>query len=198
MAAHRPGDRGDVVGQAGRRLAANLRQLRDDRKLSTVQLSAILGDLGRPIQATGITKTEGGTRRVDVDDLLALAVALDVSPNRLLLTGTADTGQVELTPQVAVASVKAWLWAAGQEPLHPPSASLAGRREYRRAFTLENQPHEAEYLTLDDAEIVRNREIIGRIVDVLADAFKRGMTPGAARRLVDIAFTEANQGSKDD
>jgi transcriptional regulator with XRE-family HTH domain len=197
MAAKLTGRRNGVVGPAGRRAAANLRRLRDDRKLSTAQLAKILGDVGQPILATGITKTETRTRRMDIDDLLALAVALDVSPNRLLLTGTADNSPIELTPQVNVTSMKAWMWATGREPLRASEdAALSAQREYRRAFTLENQPHEADYLTLDDAEIVRNREVIGKIIKVIGDAFKQGMTPGAVRRLVDIAFIDARATGK--
>ena len=50
-------------------------------------LSAKLEELGRPILPSGITKIEQGARRVDADDLIAIATALEVSPTRLLLHG---------------------------------------------------------------------------------------------------------------
>src|SRR3954454_23683106 len=54
--------------------------------MSLTQLSEAMTDIaGRPILASGLGKIESGERRVDVDDLVALAVALDVSPVRLLL-----------------------------------------------------------------------------------------------------------------
>ena len=47
-------------------------------------------DLGRPIATLGINRIEAGDRRIDVDDLVALAVALDVSPIAILLPPVED------------------------------------------------------------------------------------------------------------
>ena len=65
-------------------MAANLRRMRRERELTTAALSQRLAEIGHPIAATGITKIEMGDRRVDVDDLVALAAALDTTPNQLL------------------------------------------------------------------------------------------------------------------
>jgi transcriptional regulator with XRE-family HTH domain len=43
-----------------------------------------LAALGRPILPSGLSKIEQSTRRVDVDDLVALADALRTVPSRLL------------------------------------------------------------------------------------------------------------------
>jgi hypothetical protein len=47
-------------------------------------LSDRLAEVGRPIVPSGLSKIELGNRRVDVDDLTALAAALDTIPNDLL------------------------------------------------------------------------------------------------------------------
>jgi transcriptional regulator with XRE-family HTH domain len=40
--------------------------------------------VGRPILPSGLSKIESGDRRVDVDDLVGIAAALGVMPDRLL------------------------------------------------------------------------------------------------------------------
>jgi hypothetical protein len=72
------------LGAAGDNVRWNVLRLRTERRLSTPRLSAALKELDRPIAATGITKIEKGDRRVDVDDLVALAAALSVTPVQLL------------------------------------------------------------------------------------------------------------------
>jgi Helix-turn-helix domain len=70
-----------------RRLAA----LREERRVSVRQLSARLEALGHKILPQGITKIEKGKRGVDVDDLVALARALNVYPVDLVVD-PADPG----------------------------------------------------------------------------------------------------------
>ncbi|MGI5274883.1 helix-turn-helix domain-containing protein [Nonomuraea sp. CA-218870] len=108
------------VGPSGAHVAANLRRLRGVRGLSTSQLSKLLSDHGRPIQQSGITRMEKGDRKIDVDDLVALAVVLGVNPNALLLPPVADQTSTEVTVAGEVSSWRAWRWADGQEPLKHP------------------------------------------------------------------------------
>lgn len=49
------------------------------------ELSRKLAEMGREIPPLGLRRIETGERRVDVDDLVALALALDLSPLALLL-----------------------------------------------------------------------------------------------------------------
>lgn len=81
------------VGPVGLRVAENLKRLRG--RVPVRELSARLEALGRPILPSGITKIEQGSRRVDVDDLVALAQALEVSPMRLLLPAAGDLAELE-------------------------------------------------------------------------------------------------------
>jgi transcriptional regulator with XRE-family HTH domain len=69
-------------------VAANVKRLREAKRLGLRALAARLADAGRPLTHTALDKIERGTRRVDVDDLMALAVALGVSPLRLLMPYT--------------------------------------------------------------------------------------------------------------
>lgn len=92
--------------------------------MSLADLSRKLTELGRPVQAAAIRRIENAVepvdsekerrpRRVDVDDLMALAIALDAVPNRLLLPAGPYDGPCDLTPTVTVPASQAWNWAAG-------------------------------------------------------------------------------------
>lgn len=70
------------VGPVGQRVAERVKQYRGS--ISVRELSARLTAQGRPILPSGITKIEQGVRRVDVDDLFALAESLEVVPSQLL------------------------------------------------------------------------------------------------------------------
>src|SRR5690606_13923154 len=59
-------------------------------------------------------------RRVDVGDLVALAVALRVTPTRLLLPVDDPTGEAALTEKVSATQAEAWDWALGRRPITTP------------------------------------------------------------------------------
>jgi transcriptional regulator with XRE-family HTH domain len=81
-----PDDPHLIVGPIGCRLAVNVRVIRRVRGLRLADLADRLCDLGNPIRINGLSKIENRDRRVDVDDLIALAAALDVHPLALLAT----------------------------------------------------------------------------------------------------------------
>lgn len=110
---HRPGN----LGPTGLMVASNLARIREGQGISTTQLAARLKEAGRPIAATSITKIEKGTRRVDADDLVALAVVLGVTPLTLLLPPVADQSPVEITAAGTLTARRAWRWADGVAPL---------------------------------------------------------------------------------
>lgn len=101
-------------GPVSRYVAANVARLRKERGLSTTRLSAALEELGQPIPATGITRIEKGQRRVDADDLTALALVFNVGPHTLLLPDSAGSEKIDLTRNYKVAARIAWQWAQGQ------------------------------------------------------------------------------------
>lgn len=73
------------LGHTGRAVAENVARLRAEENYT--DLSKRLGKLGRDIPALALRRIEDGTRRVDADDLVALAAALGVSPVTLLMPG---------------------------------------------------------------------------------------------------------------
>jgi transcriptional regulator with XRE-family HTH domain len=125
------------------RVAANVRDLRQQRRMTVRDLSARMGELGRPLLPSGVTKIEQGQRRVDVDELVALAVALGVNPSRLLLSGTASDVPVALTPARPVPEWAAWQWADGFQPLPSRSADEGYNSDAdREDFQLHSRPAE--------------------------------------------------------
>lgn len=72
------------VGPVGDIVRRNARRLREARGHSLRTLSLELKSIGRPLSADAILKAEQGLRRIDVDDLSALAAALGVTVAQLL------------------------------------------------------------------------------------------------------------------
>lgn len=118
----------------GRQAGANLRRLRDLRRWSTNDLAQRLGEKGRPIPATGITRIENGNRAVDIDDLLTLATVLRVNPNALLFPPVADDTSAAVTAAGVLPAWAVWQWADGNAPL-PATADEKGAQFEPGALT---------------------------------------------------------------
>jgi transcriptional regulator with XRE-family HTH domain len=128
------------LGPAGERVAENVQRLRG--AMSYRELSERLDALGRPIPVLGLSRIESKARRVDADDLMALAVALDVSPVRLLLSPERTDDDVPLTPAHAAPWAAAWRWATGEQPLLGRDDELRVDSPRVKAFIAENRPYE--------------------------------------------------------
>lgn len=102
---------------ASTRVGQAIAEIRKSRGMTAQQLSDRLDQLGRRIAQSSISKIEAGKRSVDVDDLVALAIALRTTPNRLLFGERAGTDGVALTPTVSTTGHRAWAWASGDYPL---------------------------------------------------------------------------------
>lgn len=112
------GRRSNELGPAGHRVARAVYDLRRSADITTRELSERLDSVGRPVLPTGVTKIEAGTRRVDADDLVALAVTLGTTPTRLLMPSTARPGtEAPLTADVSDTEQVLWAWADGRVPL---------------------------------------------------------------------------------
>jgi transcriptional regulator with XRE-family HTH domain len=107
------------AGPIGRAVAANVAAIRQQRRLDQVALAELTVKLGRPLPVSTISRIEQGDRRVDVDDLVVLAVALNVDPAALLLPHTTE-GDIEVLADVQVPAGDAWKWARGGRPLILP------------------------------------------------------------------------------
>ena len=98
------------MGPTGKIVAANIARLREAYGISYNKLSNDLEDLENPIPTVGLRRIEARARRVTVDDLLALARALGVSPIRLLLGNSNQEPYASAVPDDAsFIEVSAWL-----------------------------------------------------------------------------------------
>jgi transcriptional regulator with XRE-family HTH domain len=155
----------------GLRLARNVRQLREARRLTIRQLAAAMtNDMGRKILSSGIVKIEKGERGVDADDLVALALIFGVSPNRLLLTDGVPDETVALTPTQQASAISAWWWATGEQRLPGPYAVSDEQ------FVAENRPH-------DPAGTTTIAELRKLAADGRLDTLRRGAAEARAAGL---------------
>jgi hypothetical protein len=114
------------LGAIGQNVVRNVEELRHVRNLSLRALSDRLAEIGRPILPIGLSRLSQGKRRVDADDLVALAVVLGVSPVSLLLPRDQPwDAEIELSPEVHQKQWVAWRWAALEIPLPPEVAGDA-------------------------------------------------------------------------
>lgn len=149
------------LGPAGLRFGQLMRELRVLAGLGQQELAAKLRDLGHPLPVSSISRLENGERRADISDLVAIAVALDVAPARLLLPGAApDTdwqAEIQLTEALSVSWERAWRWATGEESLNSPTlrlpdmsrAEVAAVLEARGEWNRQNSPayHESHEIS---------------------------------------------------
>lgn len=109
------------LGPSGKAVAANVERLRREKNLTFAALSEQLGVLGRPIPPLGLRKIVAETRRVDADDLAALAVALTVSPASLLMPNLGSVSEKDLVPvtgwQMPITASAVWRWLTAAQPL---------------------------------------------------------------------------------
>ncbi|WP_206499121.1 helix-turn-helix domain-containing protein [Rhodococcus sp. KRD175] len=121
-----------ALGRTGRTAAANVKRLRETQRLSYAEMSRVLDGLGRPIATLGLSRIENGERRIDVDDLLALAQALGVSPLTLLMPTTETAEQpVEATGLGDVPAIELWHWLRTDLPLGATSADVMRNMEFQ-------------------------------------------------------------------
>ena len=72
------------TGPRGKAVIDNLNRIRKDRGLTLVQLSGPHEEAGPKLSMSALSLIATGKRRVDVDDLWVLAVALQTTPYDLM------------------------------------------------------------------------------------------------------------------
>ena len=197
-------------GPTGRQVAVNVRRLRQRSGLTRKELAAKTGGL---LSVDAVQKIENGAadpsegrvvRQVNSDELTALAVALGVTPNALLLPPTVK-GEAEVTGVGRLSARDAWRWARGRNrlPLEMKFRITADddedddawdRVEQAKdlAFRQENAPDDPPS-TLPDMSPEQMKAALA-VVEAVKDAQKLGLQPKAitayARR---VAFQERLQ-----
>jgi transcriptional regulator with XRE-family HTH domain len=101
--------------------ARRVREVRERRGWTQQQLAERLRELGVPIDRTKVNRVETGARAVSVDDALAIAAALGVSPS-VLFFPLARSELVRVTPVRVVSAEEGRRWFRGEQPLHPADA----------------------------------------------------------------------------
>jgi hypothetical protein len=113
-------------------------------------------------------KIERGERRVDVDDLVALAAALGVNPNRLVMPPQARrAASAAITEAAETTEQLAWDWAKGEWPLMVGGLdNVSSDDEVYRQFVRNANP--AEHLADADQPLHRSaRELTQRVETLL-------------------------------
>jgi molecular chaperone DnaK len=117
----------EPVKVTGQRVARRIRELRLERALTLADLATRLARFDRSYTLSTLSRIEQGKRRVDADDLVAIALALDVPPNAILFpadehreTRTKLTANLE----VDTAEVLRWAGSGATAGLNGPGRSV--------------------------------------------------------------------------
>ena len=95
---------------------ANIERIRRSRGWTLQNLSDRMTGAVQ-LDAPALSRVETGARRVDTDDLLAIAAALDVSPLALLLPSQVSPYELVNVGGTALESRLLWEWGIGQHPI---------------------------------------------------------------------------------
>lgn len=107
-----------ATGVTGRTVAYNVKRLRQKADLNYTELSERLKIYGRDIPPLGIRRIEDGERRVDVDDLMALALALNTNVNALVIPAAGSNQILTIAQDQMYPAWAVWNWAIGKAPLN--------------------------------------------------------------------------------
>lgn len=156
-------------------LGDNVRRIRDIRKMTVRELSARLKTSGLRLSASGISEIENATRKVAVEELLIIAIALRTSLIDLLMP--ADGEPLPLGDDMAIEPDDLFYWLRGDVPW-PKDVTLeefskATREYHRRMLHLSSDPAVRAVATLDSITRLAKsqpREVLG---DTFASALRK-------------------------
>jgi transcriptional regulator with XRE-family HTH domain len=134
--------------------AYRLRDVRLSKRWNQQQLAEQMGRIGHPMNRSTIAKIEAGARGVggehgrapvksgqtsarpvSLDEAIAFAVALDVSPASLFLPIVRED-DIALTPTARVDLDTAHAWLRGEHPLDPDAGPFYRFQRYAKRATL--------------------------------------------------------------
>ncbi|WP_222111335.1 helix-turn-helix domain-containing protein [Gordonia sihwensis] len=106
------------ISPSGETVAQNIQRLREYQRVTFAELSRRLDEIGRAIPPLGLRRIEAGQRRVDVDDLIALAIALKSTPATLLTPNAESSEQQTDATGLRKIQVKTlWQWVTASAPV---------------------------------------------------------------------------------
>lgn len=125
----------------------NIRRYRKSNGRTLEDLESALKLVGHPLSKLALGRIENGNRRVDVDDLTALAAVLGVNPNALILPPVRSSIWVSKLTGTGIRSTAGlWDWADGGRALWPNS-DAAESPEEREALHEEQDRYFATAIT---------------------------------------------------
>jgi transcriptional regulator with XRE-family HTH domain len=95
---------------------ARLREVRRFKGWTQQQLASALADVGVDLGEPAVTRLERGARGVSLDDVIAIAAVLGVSPLHMIVPLENDV-TADLAPQLPAPVADARAWFRGQRPL---------------------------------------------------------------------------------
>jgi transcriptional regulator with XRE-family HTH domain len=104
------------LGPVGETVRRNLLSFRGRRGLTLSEVSARLSELGHPMSVSTLSGVENGGRRVDVDDLIHLCLALDISPAAMLMPHATDAEE-DVSSAFPHPAGAWWAWLTAARPL---------------------------------------------------------------------------------
>ncbi|WP_176706892.1 helix-turn-helix domain-containing protein [Mycobacterium malmoense] len=157
-------------------LGDNVRRIRDIRKMTVRDLSARLKTMGLRLSPSGISEIENATRKVAVEELLILAIALRTSLIDLLMPP--DGESLPVGDDMAIEADDLFYWLRGDTPWPKDVVTLeefskATREHHRRMLFLSSDPAVRSVSTLDSiTRLARSqpREVFG---DTFASALRK-------------------------
>lgn len=118
------------TGPTGETVRTNIASIRKQRGMTLRGLSDVMSTIGWPMSNSTLSQIENGSRRVDVDDLVAIAIALDVSPNGLLMPSGFDSNEtIEATGVQAISSKNFWYFLDGMRSVISTGLDFAVRSQ---------------------------------------------------------------------
>lgn len=148
------------TGASAVTVAANVKRLRTKQNLTYTQLSErLVGWSLSPVAIRRIEETEPEQpqRRVDVDDLVALAAALEVSPLTLLMPETDSPEQSTAATSIeSVPAVELWHWLRTDLPIGATSADIMRNLEFQlKSKPSWHLPEMVDYAPMSPADLRR-------------------------------------------
>jgi transcriptional regulator with XRE-family HTH domain len=174
-----------VHGPVGARVAANVHHRREELKMSQRELALKLRELNGAVEESDndpdvrstintISKTEKRKRRIDVDDLTVLAVALKTTPNWLMYheEPVSPTARMWIYGLQPLRQETVLNWANGRKPLDwGGDAVQEGGFKFRQT----QRPFEPNYLPRDMPNRFEDTEQFAILKKAMEDVIAAGV-----------------------
>lgn len=98
-------------------VADTVARLRTERRMPMTELERRLADIGQPIPRLGLQRLEAGDRKVNAEEIVALARVFDVPALLLMFPFDATSTPTEILPGVVVDTRTAMKWFTGRANL---------------------------------------------------------------------------------